>query len=223
MINHAIEGQSASFSGYYDTPRLGLLALMANRQISRVLEIGCGAGANLGEVKKRFPACHATGVEVRADAAQVALTSGRADQVVCGDALDVKQVALAPASFDLVICSHVLEHFAQPELLLARVRDWLAPGGQVLVALPNIRHVSVLLDLLWRGDFRYQEAGILDHTHLRFYTRKSAARFLSNCGWRIEACHADINGPQSRLLSRLSLGLANDFAAFAYNFSVRMP
>jgi 2-polyprenyl-3-methyl-5-hydroxy-6-metoxy-1,4-benzoquinol methylase len=223
MINHAIDGQGAAFAGYYETPRMGLLALLSGRHMGRALEIGCGAGANLAEVKKRFPACHTTGVELRADAAQVAKDTGRADNVVHGDVLDAGQVAFTHAQFDLVICSHVLEHLAQPQLLLARVRDWLAPGGQVLVALPNVRHASVLLDLVWRGDFRYQAAGILDHTHLRFYTRKSATRFLMECGWRIEACAPDIEGTKSRRLSQFSLGWANDFAAFAYNFSLRAP
>jgi 2-polyprenyl-3-methyl-5-hydroxy-6-metoxy-1,4-benzoquinol methylase len=221
MINHAIKGDSTAFAGYYESPRMGLLALLSPRDAQRVLEIGCGGGANLGEVKKRFPSCHTTGVELRADAANAARTSGRADALLQGDVLDPSQVSFPPARFDLIICSHVLEHFAQPDLLLARVRQWLAPGGQVLVALPNVRHVSVLVGLLWRGDFRYQASGILDHTHLRFYTRKSAARFLTDCGWRIEACCADIDGPKSRRLSQLSLGWADDFAAFAYNFSLR--
>jgi 2-polyprenyl-3-methyl-5-hydroxy-6-metoxy-1,4-benzoquinol methylase len=221
MINHAIEGDSTAFSGYYETPRLALLNLLGAAPLQRALEIGCGAGANLAEVKKRFPNCHTTGVELRSDAAQAATNSGRVDTVVHGDVLVPAQVHFAPASFDLVICSHVLEHFAQPDLVLARVREWLKPGGQLLVALPNVRHVSVLVDLLWRGDFRYRAAGILDHTHLRFYTRKSASRFLTDGGWRIEACHADVNGPKSRRLARWSLGLAEDLAAFAYNFSLR--
>jgi 2-polyprenyl-3-methyl-5-hydroxy-6-metoxy-1,4-benzoquinol methylase len=221
MINHAIAGESQAFSGYYETPRLALLKLLGAAAPQHALEIGCGAGANLGEIKKRFPNCHTTGVELRGDAALAATHSGQVDTVVHGDVLVAAQVNFAPASFDLVVCSHVLEHFAQPDLVLARVREWLKPNGQLLVALPNVRHVSVLVDLLWRGDFRYQISGVLDHTHLRFYTRKSASRFLSDNGWRIEACHADVDGPKSRRLARWSLGLAEDLAAFAYNFSLR--
>jgi 2-polyprenyl-3-methyl-5-hydroxy-6-metoxy-1,4-benzoquinol methylase len=223
MINHAVEGHGPAFTGYYGTPRLGLLELLDSRQVNRVLEIGCGAGANLAEVKRRFPGCHATGVELRADAAQATRAAGHADTVVHGDVLDAQQVQLAEGGFDLIICSHVLEHFAEPERVLARMRGWLSQGGQLLVALPNVRHVSVLVDLLWRGDFRYQASGILDHTHLRFFTRKSALRFLTDQGWRVEACKADINGPKSQRLSKLSLGWADDFAAFAYNFRLRAP
>jgi 2-polyprenyl-3-methyl-5-hydroxy-6-metoxy-1,4-benzoquinol methylase len=221
MINHAVDGQGPVFAGYYQTARLGLLRLATGAQVQRVLELGCGAGANLAEIKKRFPGCQTTGVELRAEAAQAAQASGLMDHVLQGDALSADQIHFAPGSFDLVICSHVLEHFAQPEELLARVRGWLAPGGQLLVALPNLRHLSVLVNLVWHGDFRYQPSGILDHTHLRFYTRKSAIRFLTDCGWRVERCDADIEGAKSRHLSRWSLGWADDFAAFAYNFSLR--
>jgi trans-aconitate methyltransferase len=221
MINNAIAGHGRAFAGYYETPRLALLDMIAGEHVQQVLELGCGGGANLSVVKQRFPTCHTTGVELRADAAQAARSAVQPHTVIQGDALDPDQVHFAAAAFDLVICSHVLEHFAQPERVLDRVRQWLAPHGQLLVALPNVRHVSVLKDLVWRGDFRYQATGILDHTHLRFYTRKSARRFLLEAGWRIEACRADIDGPKSRRLSRWSLGLADDFAAFAYNFRLR--
>lgn len=223
MINEAIPGHGAAFAGYYETPRLALLDLITQPQVSRVLEVGCGGGANLAEIKRRFPACHTTGVELRAEAGLAAQGAGRVDTLLMGDVLDTSQVVLPAAAFDLVVLSHVLEHFAQPEVLLARVGEWLAPGGQVLVALPNVRHISLLLELVWRGDFQYQAAGILDRTHLRFFTRKSALRFLRSCGWQVEAHAADIAGPKSRLLSRLSLGWADDFAAFAYNFSLRAP
>jgi 2-polyprenyl-3-methyl-5-hydroxy-6-metoxy-1,4-benzoquinol methylase len=221
MINQAVDGQGPVFAGYYQTARLGLLRLVAGPQVQRVLELGCGAGANLSEIKKRFPTCETTGVELRAEAAHAARASAGVDHVLQGDALCADQIQFAPGSFDLVICSHVLEHFAQPEMLLARVRGWLAPGGQLLVALPNVRHLSVLVGLVWQGDFRYQPGGILDHTHLRFFTRKSAIRFLTDCGWRVEHCDADIEGAKSRHLSQWSLGWADDFAAFAYNFSLR--
>lgn len=221
MINHAIPSNGSAFSGYYEQPRMALLKLLSGSPVMRALEVGCGAGANLGEIKLRFPGCHTTGVELRGDAAATALQTGRADVVLHANALDPTQVAFAAGSFDLVICSHVLEHLAQPEVLLHRVRSWLAPGGQLLVALPNVRHLSVLLDLVLRGDFRYQPAGVLDHTHLRFFTRISASRFLLAHGWHIESCQADIDGPKSRRLSQLSFGWADDFAAFAYNFRLR--
>ena len=212
---------TSAFVGYYGTPRLNLLALIDGAEPRHALEIGCGMGANLGALKRRFTACRTTGVELDAAAARLAQASGNVDEVILGDALDPRQVELPAGHFDLIVLSHVLEHFEFPERLLARCATWLAPGGTMLVALPNVRHASVLAELVLRGDFRYRPAGILDQTHLRFYTRRSATRLLQAQGWQVERVAADIDGPKSRLLHRLSLGLAEEFAAFAYNFRLR--
>lgn len=88
--------------------------------------------------------------------------------------------------FDAVVCADVLEHLADPEALLERIRGWLKDGGILLVSLPNIANVSIRLALLF-GHFRYTERGILDRTHLSFYTRSSARRLLENTGFRVRA------------------------------------
>jgi O-antigen biosynthesis protein len=215
--------EGGMLDGYHDTPRLALLGLIDDRWApTQVLDIGCGTGATLAALKRRFPAARTTGLERLPAAAQVARDAGHGDALIEADVLDAGAVNFAPASFDLVILSHVLEHFAEPAAVLARVRDWLAPDARLLVALPNIRHLSALLPLLLRGEFAYGDAGILDRTHLRFFTRKSAERFFAEQGFIVEAAAADINGPKSTLLHRASLGLARDFAAFAWNFRLRV-
>lgn len=204
---------------YYDTPRLSLLALLPDRPVREALEIGCGAGANLVELRRRQPGCRTTGVELHAPAAAVAARRPEIDDVRHGDALD-PALALGAGRMDLIILSHVLEHFADPAALLARCLHWLAPDGQMLIALPNVRHHGVLLPLVFGGEFRYREDGVLDRTHLRFFTRRSAVRLLQEHGLRIERMQADIEGRRSRWLDRGSAGLLRDFAAFAYNFRV---
>ncbi len=90
------------------------------------------------------------------------------------------------APFDVVVCADVLEHLAAPETLLERIRGWLKDGGILLVSLPNIANISIRLALLF-GDFRYTERGILDRTHLSFYTCSSARHLLEKTGFRIRA------------------------------------
>ncbi len=90
------------------------------------------------------------------------------------------------APFDVVLCADVLEHLATPESLLARIHEWLKPGGVLLVSLPNIANVSIRAALLL-GHFRYTERGILDRTHLSFYTLASATHLLEGSGFRIRA------------------------------------
>ena len=91
--------------------------------------------------------------------------------------------------FDVVVCADVLEHLPEPDAVLARIRRWMAPDGVLLVSLPNVANVAVRLALL-AGRFEYAETGILDRTHLRFYTRRSARRLVENAGFRIRSARA---------------------------------
>jgi 2-polyprenyl-3-methyl-5-hydroxy-6-metoxy-1,4-benzoquinol methylase len=92
-------------------------------------------------------------------------------------------------SFDAVVCADVLEHFTQPEKLLERVRAWLKNGGVLFASIPNVANISVRLALLF-GQFRYADRGILDRTHVAFYTRASAKDLLEGSGFRIRAVEA---------------------------------
>jgi SAM-dependent methyltransferase len=221
MINESIESRTEAFRGYYESPRTHLLDILGSHRPENVLEIGCGGGANLAELKRRFPSCRTTGVELRPDAADAAVAAGRVDDMKVGSILDEREIDFARGSFDLIVLSHVLEHFADPGAVLTRAGRWIRPGGRFLIALPNVRHLTVLRELILRGDFQYRPAGILDHTHLRFFTRKSALRFLAQQGLTVEAVAADVDDPKSRFVDAVTFGLARDFAAFAYNFLAR--
>jgi SAM-dependent methyltransferase len=223
MINESIAAGSADYEGYYQKSRTELLDLLGDSAPSQALEIGCGAGANLIELRRRFPDCRTTGVELRPDAVQLARASGRIDRVFQQDLLNASSDLFGAGHFDLLIFSHVLEHFVEPEAVLRRALTWLQPGGRVLVALPNVRHVSVLWDLLFRDDFRYQQSGILDRTHLRFYTCSSGQRMLQECGLQLLRSEPEFGGGKSKLLNRLTLGRGSRFAAYAYNMLARRP
>jgi 2-polyprenyl-3-methyl-5-hydroxy-6-metoxy-1,4-benzoquinol methylase len=88
--------------------------------------------------------------------------------------------------FDVVVCADVLEHLVRPAALLERIQGWLKPGGTLFVSLPNVANVSVRLGLLF-GEFRYADRGILDRTHLSFYTRASARQLLESAGFRVRS------------------------------------
>jgi predicted TPR repeat methyltransferase len=93
------------------------------------------------------------------------------------------------APFDAVVCADVLEHLPRPEDLLSKIRSWLKPGGTLFVSLPNIANVTVRGALLL-GRFPYADRGILDRTHLRFYTRRSALELLEAGGFRVRSVAA---------------------------------
>jgi SAM-dependent methyltransferase len=109
------------------------------------------------------------------------------DQYVSADleyGVDPKTPALCGREFDKVLLLDVLEHLRQPDKLLQDCRSFLKPNGHLIVSLPNIANITVRLMLLF-GGFNYTERGLLDKTHIRFFTRKTARKLLESNGYRI--------------------------------------
>ncbi len=164
---------------YFDFARPELLALVS-LTARKVLDIGCGAG-RLGEaIKARQPA-EVTGMEFDEGAARSARQ--RLDRVIAGD-VEEMQPDFAPNTFDAVVCGDVLEHLRHPGQLLSRVRDWLRPEGQLIASIPNARHHSVVNSLL-AGNWTYEAAGLLDQTHLQFFTRRGIEDLFHLAGFHI--------------------------------------
>ena len=144
----------------------------------RVLDIGC-AGGDLGQMLKRR-GCRVSGVELDDAAAQVA--EQVLDDVLVGDVTELDLVDhFGKESFDAVVFGDVLEHLADPVSVLRRVRPLLRQSGAVVASLPNVSHGSVRLSLL-KGHFDYRPLGLLDATHLRFFTRGSVHEMLREAG-----------------------------------------
>jgi predicted TPR repeat methyltransferase len=91
------------------------------------------------------------------------------------------------APFDVVVCADVLEHLVRPEEVLERIHAWLKPAGVLLASIPNVANVSVRASLL-AGRFRYAHRGILDRTHVSFYTRSTARELLESNGFAVVGC-----------------------------------
>jgi 2-polyprenyl-3-methyl-5-hydroxy-6-metoxy-1,4-benzoquinol methylase len=170
------------YRDYVHTP---LFALIEGTP-RRVLDLGCASGAFGAALKARYPGAHVVGIE--AGQAAAALASARLDRVVEAslDGIDFAAHGLAPGEFDLVIASDVLEHLVNPWDLLVRLKPFLAPGAQVVSSIPNARNLTVAGVLLGEGEFRYDERGLLDVTHLRFFTLKSIQRLFAETGYRVE-------------------------------------
>ena len=147
-----------------------------------VLDVGCGIGLN-GAAARRTGA-HVTGIETDPQAAAEA--KKRLDEVLTIDITDdgAVRAALGGRRFDLILFADVLEHVADPLAVLGRLLGYLADDGHVLVSLPNVAAWTVRLGLL-AGRFDYRPSGILDDTHLRFFTRGSARRLLEDAGLEV--------------------------------------
>lgn len=174
---------------------------------SRILEIGCGAGAFGSSLQARRqraarPRAQLIGLELDPAAAERARSTF--DQVLVGDFYKIVPT-LAQQRFDCIIGNDVIEHLVDPWLALTQLRQLLDPGGRLVLSLPNVRFWGVVKDLLWRGAWQYADAGILDRTHLRFFTRSSIDELLRRTkfidvsieginpqlsGWKVSAANA---------------------------------
>jgi len=150
----------------------------------RVLDLGCFCGGTGRWLKNRFPDCEVIGIEMLDKAAAIAAQAY--DRVIAGafENVDFAAEGLTAGSFDAIIAADVLEHIYNPWKALQRLKPLLAPGGAIYVSLPNIRNLNVLSGLA-SGKWSYQGAGILDITHIRFFTLAQAGEMLSQTGWVI--------------------------------------
>jgi 2-polyprenyl-3-methyl-5-hydroxy-6-metoxy-1,4-benzoquinol methylase len=143
-----------------------------------VLEVGTATGYLSFEMAKR--GCTVTGIEKDPEMAKAA--RGFCSQMLTGDVETMNLQVLG--RYDAIICADVLEHLCDPRRTLQQLRSLLKPDGRMLISLPNVAHIWVRINLLL-GRFDYEKSGILDETHLHFFTLKSAKNFIASCGLEI--------------------------------------
>lgn len=148
----------------------------------RIIDIGCGVGFFAAEIKERNGA-EAWGVEL--DMAAAAEAATRLDRVMQGRVEDCIE-RLPDDYFDVIVCNDVLEHLVDPSVVLVALKAKLSSGGMLLASLPNIRYFPALKTILLDGDFPYQDQGIFDRTHLRFFTRLSMRRLFEEAGYVVD-------------------------------------
>jgi len=145
-----------------------------------VLEIGCGVGS-FGRLVKQRQNVEFWGVEVDPVAAERA--SICLDRVKIG--LFPDGVELPEKYFDCVVFNDVLEHMIDPWSALRIAKDYLTSSGHVVASVPNIRYLPTLYRLIVRGEWTYTQTGVLDRTHLRFFTKKSMLEMFNEAGYKV--------------------------------------
>lgn len=151
-------------------------------QANRVLDVGCGFGG-LGKFLVDTRGCEVHGIERNPEAEQY-LEATYAYYVI-GD-VEVAVEKFAGRQYDCIIFADVLEHLADPWTSLKAYSALLAPAGVVVASIPNVRNLAVLFNLAVRGRWQYRESGLLDRTHLRFFTRSEIQELFREAGLRIE-------------------------------------
>jgi 2-polyprenyl-3-methyl-5-hydroxy-6-metoxy-1,4-benzoquinol methylase len=164
----------------------------------RILELGCADGFISRHLAER--GCTVTGIEADSEAAGHA--KKWCDRVLVYDLNRPGWSSMLGKDFDTVLCGDVLEHLVDPWNTLREISKVLTIGGRVVVSLPNIANLRIRLNLLM-GRFHYQTGGILDITHLRFFTLKTARELIEESGYRIISFHPVVGGRATRHLRLL--------------------
>jgi 2-polyprenyl-3-methyl-5-hydroxy-6-metoxy-1,4-benzoquinol methylase len=191
---------------YYSPLREDIAAILPCT-VNRCLEVGCGTGSTLCWVKQKFGA-ETLGVELNEDAAELARRA--ADRIIVGN-IETDRIDLPGC--DLILCLDVLEHLVDPWSTLQKLSRVLVPGGCIIASIPNVQHFTVSLNLL-RGRWNYTPHGLLDSTHLRFFTYSTIREMFIRAGLDVKISRR-IAG-KSVLANRLSLGLFHNFFAYQY-------
>jgi len=182
---------------YYRQTRPEVAALVP-ASARQIVDVGCAAGGLGHALKQARPGVEVRGIEPVA--AQAELARQVLDDVVNGFAEDpLPESWPAP---DCVIFADVLEHMVDPQRVLRRWRERMAPGGTIVVSLPNIAHRSIVLGLL-KHRWDYAPEGILDATHLRFFTRETGIEMFESCGFRVHTVRRILDIGSSWLTGKL--------------------
>ncbi len=192
---------------YYwaDRPELQALVPLTAK---RVLDVGCGAGGLGNALKSR--GIEVTGIEYDRKMAHHA--EQFLHQVIAGD-VEIMMEALQLNYYDCIILGDVLEHLRDPEGVLKRLKKSLREDGVIVASLPNVNHWSIIRGLL-EGRWQYENAGILDRTHLRFFTRRSIVDLFNEAGYRVDQIEPIIPQcekiPEGVITSLQANGIASD-------------
>lgn len=170
---------------YYRYERYEIVKLLEETKPNgafRVLEIGCGMGATLGCIQGLYQEAEVYGIEIAETIMPIA--KKYLPTIIHGN---IEQITMPyeEGFFDYIICADVLEHLHDPAQILKMLHRYLKKDGRLIASIPNLMHAPVIVELL-KGNFTYEESGILDWTHIHFFTWNEIKAMFLDCGYQIE-------------------------------------
>ena len=175
------------------SPHMKIIKYIGNNK--KVLDVGCSTGYIAKELRKKE--CSVVGIEL--DEAGAEIARKYCDEVIVADVEEIKELPFPDKFFDVMIFSDVLEHLKRPDLVLIAFKKNLNPEGFTIASIPNIARLELRMKLLF-GKFDYEESGILNKGHLRFFTRKTAKELFKNSGYNITKIDYTGLGSKFRIL-----------------------
>lgn len=177
----ATEYNSEDFGIFFVKKRHEMVDLIP-ASASFILDVGCAVGG-FGEILKSRRSCEVWGIEINEEAANIA--AQKLDKVICA-AFD-ETLELPNGRFDCIIFNDVLEHLVDPYSALLYAKTLLNPQGKIVASIPNVRYFDNIWKLIVNRDWEYTQHGILDRTHLRFFTDKSILKTFQDSGYQVDS------------------------------------
>jgi len=171
---HYLQYDEKITSNYFSTPRHEILEYIPSK-VDKVLDIGCGSGATISLLKNKSLCKWACGIDICNNVDKLDLPN--IDQFIVGD-IETIVLDFDDNSFDVILCLDVLEHLIDPWLTVKKLVKLLKPNGCLIASVPNVRSIRVLIPLIFLGDWKYRDSGILDKTHLRFFTKSTTLKLF---------------------------------------------
>ena len=208
---------------YYSNIRLDLVAFFDKKKGLKVLEIGAAYGETLFYLKEKGIAKEAVGIELYEDKSNISSYTN-IDRFIFGN---INEIDLSEYKnyFDLILLPDVLEHIFDPKLTLQKAHSLLNDTGEIIVSMPNIRHYSAFVKIFVKGDFSYDENGIFDYTHVRFYCKKNIQQLLEASNFQIinsEGSIRNFKGKSSaKIINNITFGAFEPFLSHQYFFKAK--
>jgi len=193
---------------YYTGVRHDVVAMIPDG-VSSILEVGCAAGGT-GSLLKSMGFERIIGIELSPYYASLARQ--HYSQIIVADAEETDLYGIEDGTLDCILYPDVLEHLRDPWAALRRHLRVLRPGGYVIASIPNVRYYKAVRDLIWRGQWEYKDAGILDRGHLRFFTLNSIHALFAESGLQLLKWNQHSRG--SHVLKLLNKVLLNRLSPF---------
>ncbi len=186
MINYDSPLKSECNIDYGDRPRTEIIGLIQETP-GQVLEVGCSSGATGMAIKQKFPDVKYIGIDSDKESAEIAET--RLDKVIVTDIdkVHLDTLGFKKECFDLIICADILEHLYDPWKILNDLHGYLEPGGKIIASIPNVQYINQVINLI-HGEWKYEDHGLLDVTHIRFFTLNEIVKMFRGTGYDIKHC-----------------------------------
>ena len=170
----------SQFNNYYLAPREDVLEIVKDIKFTNVLDVGCAGGA-LGRALKEKGAKTVIGLEMEPKAAEIAKKN--IDKAyLCY--IENFEPHFKKDEFDLMVCADVIEHLKDPWAFIKKYSFFVSEGGYLVISVPNIRYYQNFINLI-KGNWQYNDRGIYDKGHLRFFTLKNLRKLISDAGFEI--------------------------------------